>query len=141
MQEKAINQSDSTHPEQPEEVRTIAEVDRSTIRATVSITPNDAKKDYKRWEHRAVEDIRTHIQPRGFTTTLIPETMHRWISDELAACSSIEDVRDVFSQARTMNAQQNEPMIASKEDLAKSVHSVFQQVAQRGHKGIAALEE
>jgi len=138
MQEKATNQSDSTHPEQSEEVRAIAEVDGSTIRTTVSNSPDDASKDYKRWRDRAIDDIKAARVPRGFTTTLIPDTIHRWISEELAACSSVDDVRDVFSQARAMG---NEPAIAGKDDLAKSVHDVFAQVAQRGHKGVAGLED
>jgi hypothetical protein len=135
MQEKATDQTHGEDFERPEE--------RSMVTATDSRPTTDDRAisaEYRRWKDRAIDDVKGNRQPRGFTTTLIPETIHRWISDELAACSSVEDVRDIFSQARAMSTQQDEPTMTGKNDLAKSVHSVFQQVAQRGHKAVVALE-
>jgi hypothetical protein len=147
MQEKETSQTNGTDLERSQEdsvvERAVSEtnakngITESANSGTQRHSEDDSSAEYRRWRSRAIDDVKANRQPRGFTTTLIPETIHRWISDELASCGSVEDVRDVFSQARLMSG---EPAIAGKDDLVKSVHDVFAQVAQRGHKGVAALE-
>ena len=138
MQTQATDQNGRAHLERSEEDARGRESDYVTGGTTISNSSNDVTKDYRRWRDRAIDDVKAARVPRGFTTTLIPDTIHRWISNELAACSSVEDVRDVFAHARGLDGRG--PAMSSKDDLAKSVHDVFAQVAQRGHKGIAALE-
>lgn len=94
--------------------------------------------EYRRWRGRAIEDVKTGKTQRGFTTTIIPEAAHRWISDELTRCKTPDDVRSVFNRARE---EGQEPMIGSRDDLAKQVHAVFSKVAQRGHDEIATMGE
>lgn len=109
-----------------------------------------------RWRERAIEDVtawREHgagslsvgSTLRGFTTTIIPEQTHQWISKYLAGCENVEDVRWAFEQVLSHEASQtSEPTpekhveeYAAPTDkivLQKRVHELFSSVAERGHK-------
>lgn len=56
--------------------------------------------EYRRWRARALDDVKAARSQRGFTTTLIPEYLHTFISRELATCTTAEDVRRVFERAK-----------------------------------------
>jgi len=134
MQAKATDQRDGTDLEQPIKARSVDTGNGNTKHATSS---NDETSDYKRWRGRAIEDVKAGKSQRGFTTTLIPDHIHRWISDELPLCTTPDEVRSVFSRAKNMG---DEPLITSREELARGVHSVFSKVAQRGHNELITLE-
>jgi hypothetical protein len=61
-----------------------------------------AKADYRRWRQRAIDDVKAGRVQRGFTTTLIPEYVHRVISDALARCATPDDVRAVFQRVQEL---------------------------------------
>jgi hypothetical protein len=141
VQEKTTDQENGTDLDRSEEVSVVASRNSLGKGAEERTTSGgDSNAEYRRWRQRAIDDIKANRAQRGFTTTLIPESMHRWISEELAACSNVEDVRDVFSQARAMSTQQADLTITNQNDLAKSIHEIFAQVAQRGQKAVVALE-
>lgn len=57
--------------------------------------------EYRRWRKRALDDIKAGKGVmRGFTTTLIPAVVHVRISQALAKCRSVEEVRAVFERSR-----------------------------------------
>lgn len=56
--------------------------------------------EYRKWRQRAIDDVKASRVQRGFTTTLIPANVHKWISDELVECTTPDQVRDVFNRAR-----------------------------------------
>jgi len=59
-----------------------------------------ASDDYRSWRTRAIADVKAGRALRGFTTTLIPEYLHTFISRELVTCTSADAVRSVFARAR-----------------------------------------
>jgi hypothetical protein len=83
------------------EVQHIAQVARSKDDATAS---NGASEDYRRWRQRSIDDVKSGRALRSFTSALIPPHIHGWISGELAQCTSVEEVRDVFNRARDMTS-------------------------------------
>ena len=68
--------------------------------------PNEkeARAEYRRWRQRALDDVKAGHLQRGFTTVLIPEHIHRAISRALAHCTTADEVREVFEQAREEGA-------------------------------------
>jgi Phage portal protein len=143
-QAEASSQDDGTSIERSQEERATVKRDEDTddhanggSTIDTSHAPHDASPDYRKWRSRAIDDVKAGRTQRDFTTTLIPQRTHKQISDELVECSTVDEVRAVFNRAKVM---ESEPIIASKEELAKSVYSVFSKVAQRGHSELAALE-
>jgi hypothetical protein len=134
--EAAIERT-GAHLEQSGEITVVKETDDATDSAPITTAQRDATQDYRKWRSRAIDDVKASRSQRGFTTTLIPEHIHQWISDELATCVTPDDVRTVFSRAREM---ESEPIITSKDELTKSVYSVFSKMAQRGHSELAIME-
>jgi hypothetical protein len=63
-------------------------------------TEHEVSSEYRRWRTRALEDVKANRAQRGFTTTLISEQAHSWISGELAHCTTADEVREVFARAR-----------------------------------------
>lgn len=109
MQAQTPDQAHGTHLERSSQ-KTVVE---GTEGATHQIDPtSDASsssdgdheraisQEYRKWRSRAIDDVKAARTLRGFTTTLIPETVHKWISDELVECTTPDQVRDVFTRAR-----------------------------------------
>lgn len=150
-QAQTAGEENGTHFERSEEKQMVrGTIDRAKEQGntgsgiterTTSSTRRDSESDsgaeYRRWRQRAIDDVKAGRVQRGFTTTLIAPEIHKWISDELVECTTPDQVRDVFNRARN---RETESTITSKDDLAKSVEAVFQQVAQRGHKRAATME-
>jgi hypothetical protein len=67
-----------------------------------AVSPNDRaiSAEYRRWRDRALEDMKRGRIQRGFTTTVIPESMHRQMSTDLAACKTVDEVREAFRRAQ-----------------------------------------
>lgn len=65
----------------------------------------EISQEYRKWRTRAIDDVKAARTLRGFTTTLIPEGVHKWISDELVECSTPDQVREVFNRARDTSRQ------------------------------------
>lgn len=99
-QAQTANQEDGTHLERSEETPVVTGATRARDSENVSASSDDATQDYKRWRSRAIDDVKAARPFRGFTTTLIPPTVHKWISDELVECTTPDQVRDVFARAR-----------------------------------------
>lgn len=81
-----------------------------------------------RWQERAIEDVEQSRAWRGFTTTIIPESLHMTISQALEHCTSVDEVNATFDLEES--TEQNK--------LAKQIQSVFDEVVQRGHKELEA---
>lgn len=78
--------------------------------ATAGLYPDSgqsaaSKADYKRWRTRALEDAKAGKAQRGFTSTLIPASMHGYISQLLHACRTADEVRAVFNRAQAQEAE------------------------------------
>lgn len=87
QQKKAPAKETTQDTKKPATARSVGETD-------------NAGEDYRRWRGRALDDIKTGRAQRGFTTTLIPEYIHERISDELAGCSTADEVREVFRRVQ-----------------------------------------
>ena len=88
--------------------------------------------EYRRWRSRAIEDVKHNRSLRGFATTIIPEAVHQHISDELADCMTVEDVRAVFERARGHSVTH-----APTPDVAAHVKALFESVERRGSTMLA----
>lgn len=95
-----------------------------------------------RWRERALEDVRVgHDRVfRGFTTTVIPESIHTSISNALQWCRDEDDVVQVF--ASYVNPMPDEPLEEhayphDKIVLQQHIHELFNGVAERGHKALS----
>ncbi len=64
-----------------------------------------ASSDYRRWRQRAIEDVKESRPQRGFTTTLIPERIHKEISIGLGRCQSVEDVKNIFRLVQSVEIE------------------------------------
>lgn len=71
--------------------------DQASKTRTAARTSSD---DYRSWRQRAIADVKARRVQRGFTTTLIPASIHYRISQALAICTTPDEVRVVFDQAR-----------------------------------------
>ena len=60
----------------------------------------DVTAEYRRWRQRALEDVKASRKQRGFTSVLIPEQVHHYISHCLRACHTPDEVRTVFARAQ-----------------------------------------
>lgn len=108
-----------------------------------------------RWRERALEDVlawqerdpeREELSVasslRGFTTTVIPEQTHQWISSRLAGCENAEDVHQIFEQASAQGLSLEEHAYPhDKIVLQQHIHEVFNNVAERGHKALSEESE
>jgi hypothetical protein len=100
--------------------------------------------EYRRWRGRAIDDVKAGRTLRGFTTTLIPEGVHKRISDELAECSTPDEVRAVFARAK--QAPQDSELIGAQPlleyDPAQDIwqpEDVEQQLAAFRAQGVTHL--
>lgn len=62
--------------------------------------------DYRRWRQRAIEDIRDGRELRAFSSTLIPDKVYTYISQELSEALTIDDVKRVFKSAQRLEELQ-----------------------------------
>lgn len=74
--------------------------DATTPYHETSPIPRDLAVELNLWRGRALDDVRKGRPLRGFTSTVIPESLHNRISDDLAECQTVEEVRAVFRRAK-----------------------------------------
>ncbi len=72
----------------------------TTRSMAVEIDERAVSAEYRRWRDRAVEDVKRNRIQRGFTTTLIPESVHQQLSADLAGCQTVDEVRAAFRRAQ-----------------------------------------
>jgi hypothetical protein len=60
------------------------------------------RADYRRWREIALKDIKQNKPIRRFVSELIPDEMHRQLSDALERCTTADEVRDVFRSAQDL---------------------------------------
>lgn len=72
-----------------------------------SVRPQEGGQDrreigaeYRRWRTRAIEDVKAGRAQRPFYSTLIPEQHHRILSGTLQRCTSVDEVKHQFEEAR-----------------------------------------
>jgi hypothetical protein len=142
---QTANEANGTHIERPEEDRV---VDTGRTRPHdhgvgeqrgTSPTQNDAAQDYRKWRQRAMDDVKAGRVQRGFTTTLIPPDIHKWISDELVECSTPDEVRSVFNRARDTSffvrateQSGNQPIEAHWQDSDVTIQKMLADLQKQG---------
>jgi hypothetical protein len=67
----------------------------------------EVNAEYRRWRKRAIDDVKVGKTQRGFTTTLIPEYLHTFLSRELQGCTTTEQVWSVFARAQGTTKEEN----------------------------------
>jgi hypothetical protein len=88
--------------------------------------------ELNKWRDRAIEDAKKARTFRGFTTVILPQLLHKRIADELENCVTADDVRGVFSRAKSAL---DEPQTNT---LATSIAALFEDVAKRGEQTLTA---
>lgn len=89
-------------------------------------------QEINRWKDRAVEDMKRNRAFRGFTSTILPESLHTRIESALLECQSIADVREVFARAKAAKSKSEDG------GLATQIAALFEDVEQRGRKELTA---
>jgi hypothetical protein len=95
-------------PEEPGVLGRTSEAATGGADATDSVALDDAllqrelSQEWRRWRHRALDDIKAGKPFRGFTTTLISPVIHEGISKSLQLCKTADHVRAVFGRAEEM---------------------------------------
>jgi hypothetical protein len=56
--------------------------------------------ELNRWRGRALYDVKRGNGFKGFTTTILSEDVHEWVSAELERCVTTEEVKEVFSRVK-----------------------------------------
>lgn len=97
---KTASSENGTDFERSEKDGMVDRSDGTRSIAPITASQYDATQDYRRWRQRAIDDVKAGRVQRGFSTTLIPQAIHKWISDELVECTTPDQVRDVFNRAR-----------------------------------------
>lgn len=62
--------------------------------------------EYRNWRQRALDDVRGGKEFRGFTTTLIPEKIHRYLRTALQECTTQDAVKELFLRVKELEQQQ-----------------------------------
>lgn len=64
----------------------------------------EVSAEYRRWRTRALDDVKAGKPIRAFSSVIIHEPIQRVISEELARCTTADDVRAVFDRSRERDA-------------------------------------
>lgn len=95
---------------------------QSSARVAAAGAGPDAKllsAEYRRWREKATNAVKAGKPAPAFMSELIPEPLHRAISQELARCATVDEVRTVFERAKNQVVgdsgewQQGDPAIAA----------------------------
>lgn len=101
------------------------------------------KADYKRWRTRAIEDVKAGRLQRSFTSTVIPASMHDYISQLLRVCRTADEVRGVFSRAQLQESEiagSDQHLVYNEHFQVWEPHDTEQQLERMRAEGVQYLE-
>lgn len=64
------------------------------------VSERDVALELNRWRGCALYDVKRGRAFKGFTTLIIPDHIHEWVSAELEQCTSADEVKEVFSRVK-----------------------------------------
>ncbi len=71
-----------------------------TERKSNEVTERDVILELNRWRGRALNDVKRGNGFKGFTTTILSDAVHEWVSADLERCATVEEVKEVFNRAK-----------------------------------------
>jgi hypothetical protein len=108
-EKESTEETNSESVKQPKEIERASDKSDGRTENKFTNQTNASSEDYRRWRQRAIDDVKSGRPQRGFTTTLIPEMIHKEITIALSRSTTVDEVKSIFRlvQVSEIESQRN----------------------------------